>query len=249
VNQQGTTGTTDDVVPEWSSKGNSARRPDVVAPGQSVASYRVVNSYIDQIGAAGRVNSRLLKGTGTSQAAAVVSGAAALLLDQRPTLTPDQVKALLTSTAKPVPNAAPEAQGSGTVNLFAARTAKTPTSSQTWERSTGTGSLEGARGSAHVVVNETELSGEQDARGYGWDGNQWSATSWTGSSWTGGSWSGNQWSGGNWNGNQWSGNQWSGNQWSGNQWSGNQWSGNQWSGNQWSGNQWSNDVWDGFVWQ
>jgi serine protease AprX len=248
VNLKGTTTTGDDFVPTWSSKGNSSRRPDVVAPGQSVASYRVINSYIDQIGSAGRVNSRLLKGTGTSQAAAVVSGSVALLLDHRPTLTPDQVKALLTSTAKPVPNAAPEAQGSGTVNLFGARAARTPTATQTWQRATGTGSLELARGSAHVMVDDAELAGEQDARGYGWDGNHWSANAWNGTSWAGGSWSGNHWSGGNWNGNHWSGNHWSSNYWSGNHWSGDGWSGNHWSGNHWSGNSWSNDAWSGFAW-
>jgi hypothetical protein len=246
---KGTTDGTDDVVPVWSSKGNGARNPDVVAPGQSIVSYRVVNSYVDQNFPGGRVNTRFFKGSGTSQAAAVVSGAAALLIDQRPSLTPDQVKALLTSTASRLPNADATAQGAGRVNLYSARTAKTPSAAQTWEQSTGTGSIEAARGSAHVLVDGTELSGEQDARGYAWDGNQWSATSWTGTSWSGGTWNGNQWSGGNWNGNQWSGNQWSGNQWSGNQWSGNQWSGNQWSGNQWSGNQWSGNVWPNWQWQ
>jgi Subtilase family len=248
VNLRGTTSTTDDEVPPWSSKGNASRRPDVVAPGQSIASYRVVNSYIDQLASEGRVNYRLLKGTGTSQAAAVVSGAVALLLDHRPSLTPDQVKALLTSTAKPIPNEPAEAQGSGTINLFGARTARTPTATQTWERATGTGSIELARGSAHVVVGDADLAGEQDARGYGWDGNHWSADAWNGTSWSGGSWAGNHWSGGNWNGNHWSGNHWSGNHWSGNHWSGDQWSGNHWSGNHWSGNHWSNDVWSGFTW-
>ena len=42
---------------------------------------------------------RFFRGSGTSQSTAVVSGAAALLLQQRPELTPDQVKKLLTGSA------------------------------------------------------------------------------------------------------------------------------------------------------
>ena len=51
---------------------------------------------------AGDSTGRLFRGSGTSQAAAVVSGAAALLLQAYPNLTPDQVKAALVSTATPV---------------------------------------------------------------------------------------------------------------------------------------------------
>ena len=59
-------------------------------------SLRDPGSFIDdQFGATATVNNRFFLGSGTSQAAAVVSGAAALLLSQRPGLTPDQVKALL----------------------------------------------------------------------------------------------------------------------------------------------------------
>ena len=60
-------------------------------------------SYLDTTYPAARIGERLFRGSGTSQAAAVVSGAAALLISQRPDLTPDQVKALLTGTASPHP--------------------------------------------------------------------------------------------------------------------------------------------------
>jgi serine protease AprX len=64
--------------------------------------------------------------TGTSMATGVVSGAAALLLQRRPNLTPDQVKALLVRTTQPygwnsgqvLPD--PIADGSGLLDAYAA---------------------------------------------------------------------------------------------------------------------------------
>ncbi|HYO60431.1 MAG TPA: S8 family serine peptidase, partial [Actinomycetota bacterium] len=149
---KGTFDTNDDVVPDWSARGDGLRNPDLVAPGKSVTSLRAPGSYIDQNHPEGRVNSRLFKGTGTSQAAAVVSGAAALLLQQRPTATPDQIKALMKSTASKMPVADAQAQGSGVLNLKAAAKAPTPAAVQTWPRATGLGSLELARGSGHLVM-------------------------------------------------------------------------------------------------
>ena len=83
--------TLDDRVPGWSSRGDGERNPDLVAPGKSIVSLRAPGSYVDRMSTPeGIVNERFVKGSGTSQAAAVVSGAAALLLDARPDLTPDE---------------------------------------------------------------------------------------------------------------------------------------------------------------
>ena len=60
---------------------------------------------------------RFFKGSGTSQAAAYVSGAAALILQQRPYITPDQLKALLIRYVSPLPVANLVAQGAGVLNL------------------------------------------------------------------------------------------------------------------------------------
>ena len=250
---RGTVAPGDDVVAAWSSRGDAARRPDLVAPGQSVVSLRDPGSRIDVDHPAGRVGERFFRGSGTSQAAAVVSGAAALLLQQRPGLTPDQVKHLLTATARRLPEADPLAQGAGLLDVKAAAAAATPTSTQTWPRSLGTGSLELARGTSRVTVNGTPVVGEQTVfltawNAFGWTSgligsSTWSGGAWTGNSWTGNSWTGNSWTGGEWLGNSWTGNSWTGNSWTGNSWTGNSWTGNSWTGNSWTGNSWSSAGW------
>jgi serine protease AprX len=242
----------DDVVPSWSARGDVARRPDLVAPGTSVVSLRVPGSHLDLANPSALVGtSRFFKGSGTSQAAAVVSGAAALLLSQRPSLSPDQVKHLLKSTAVRLPNADLGAQGAGLINLKAAKESFTPLAAlvqQLFPIATGLGTLEGARGSVHVTDGDVVLTGELDIFGATFDTSLWALGSLTGNTWSGGSWNGNTWSGNTWSGNTWSGNTWSGNTWSGNTWSGNTWSGNTWSGNTWSGNTWSGNTWSGNTW-
>ena len=59
------------------------------------------------------------------QAAAVVSGAAALLLDENPKLSPDQIKALLVSEALPL-KAESRCQGGGAVDVLASAKAEVP---------------------------------------------------------------------------------------------------------------------------
>ena len=106
VDHRGTRTTEDDVVADFTNRGSSSRRPDVLAPGKSVVSLRVAGSYADEEHPEGRVPGdaadRFFRGSGTSQAAAVVAGQAALLLDAEPKLTPDQVKAVLMGTARPL---------------------------------------------------------------------------------------------------------------------------------------------------
>jgi serine protease AprX len=249
---KGTNDPKDDLVPAWSARGIASRRPDLVAPGMSVVSLRSGGSYLDLKHPDAEVgNSRFFKGSGTSEAAAFASGAAALLLSQRPSLTPDQVKYLLTSTAVTLPNTDAEGQGAGLINLKAAKDAATPgltVGKQLFTPATGTGSLELARGSVHVSDGGVELNGETDIFGTSFDSTTWAALSLAGNTWSGGEWNGNTWSGNTWSGNTWSGNTWSGNTWSGHTWSGNTWSGNTWSGNTWSGNTWSGNTWSGNTW-
>lgn len=67
-------------------------KPDVVAPGAHMVSTMSGSSYLAQQYPDSKVHGNYYSLAGTSQAAAVVSGIAALALSENPDLTPDQVK-------------------------------------------------------------------------------------------------------------------------------------------------------------
>jgi serine protease AprX len=208
---------------------------------------RVPNSYVDVTHPEGLLSDRFFRGSGTSQSAAIVSGAAALVLQRYPSATPDQVKKLLTSTGYAI-SAKQQAIGGGELNLAKALASTLPMSVQAWSSAVGTGSLELARGSDHLTLDGVLLAGESDIFGHSFDAAAMAALEAAEISWSGGTWNGNSWSGNSWSGDSWSGNSWSGNSWSGNSWSGNSWSGVSWSGNSWSGNSWSGNSWSGVSW-
>jgi serine protease AprX len=235
----------DDRVAPFSGRGptqDGLAKPDLMAPAISIVSNRAPGSTIDVSHPSARVGEHYFKGTGTSQAAAAVSGVAARLFSASPSLTPDLAKAilLLTSDRKflfrrdrsPLgildADAALSVVSRGYGWVVPANLGVTPSS--------GLGSLEASRGSRHVSA---DLDGDGDLEVVEGEidvlGNSWSAESFASPDlWTGNSWTGNEWSSYVFEGNSWSGNSWSGNSWSGNSWSGNSWSGIEWSGDSWS---------------
>ena len=121
----GTATLADDGMALFSSRGSFTRSPDVVAPGVAIVSTRVPGSFLDEAFPAARIGDGF-RGSGTSQAAAVVSGAAALLIGARSRLDPDAVKALLRSTARPLPSTDTSLQGAGVINVLAAARSAVP---------------------------------------------------------------------------------------------------------------------------
>src|SRR5262249_21442783 len=106
-----------DTISTYSGRGptafDSILKPDIVAPGNRVISLRVPNSTLDVLSAGANVvpfnyymNSNSSSDTpqycylsGTSMSTPVVAGAAALLLQANPGLTPDTIKARLMVSA------------------------------------------------------------------------------------------------------------------------------------------------------
>jgi serine protease AprX len=121
TNTRGTPQIWDDIVASYSSKGptlvDHIAKPDLVAPGNAIVSLlastsatlytmtsktQVVDSYY-QTGVSGK-STDYFRLSGTSMATPVVAGAAALLIQKNPSITPDTVKArLMKSAAKLLP--------------------------------------------------------------------------------------------------------------------------------------------------
>jgi serine protease AprX len=103
-------------------------KPDLVAPGNKIVSTRAAGSYMDtmlpgrQVAAdAGQPDvQEHLEMSGTSMAAPFVSGAAALMVQQDPSLNPGTVKARLMVSAKKVALGDPFATGAGLLDVLAA---------------------------------------------------------------------------------------------------------------------------------
>jgi serine protease AprX len=236
----GTSDRSDDKVAPFSSRGptqDGFEKPDLVAPGITIVSTRSVGSTIDQQHPSAVVDDNYFKGTGTSQAAAIVSGVAALMYDVDPALKPNQVKGMLLATAFKTA-AYRVGGGAGLVDaegavLAADGAIANPNAGL--DHAVGDGSLELSRGSMHVLTDldgdgtGNLVLGEVDVLGAPWDSNSWSSNSWASDSWSSNSWSSLISENAGWSSNSWSSNSWSGMCWSSNSWSSNSWSSIAWS--------------------
>ena len=92
----------DDKIASFSGAGPTAEgfvKPDIVAPGGHISGLMSFDSQIVTDHPEFHDGGRYFEMSGTSQAAAVVSGVVALILTDNPSLTPDQVKCRIMSSA------------------------------------------------------------------------------------------------------------------------------------------------------
>jgi subtilisin family serine protease len=145
VNTNGTDHRSDDKIATYSSRGptrgywtdalgrkhyDNLLKPDLVAPGNKITAAcsnnpdasnkfnNLVQTYPSLLLNPGsKIEDRVMSLSGTSAAAPIVAGAAALLLQTNPNLTPNLVKAILMYTAQPLAGWNSLEQGAGLLNL------------------------------------------------------------------------------------------------------------------------------------
>jgi serine protease AprX len=160
--------TNDDFMPPYTSGASASnkRTPDFVAPAQHITGLHSIGAAMDdQIRTACLQSSspstfpatvfgpsdRFLHGSGTSQAAALASGAVALLMSQYPGYTNDEVKHALATTAYSL-GAGTNLSGAGEINLAKAYSTPASLFTQSIKNIPGGGTLDDARGTSVLSV-------------------------------------------------------------------------------------------------
>ncbi|MCW2606129.1 MAG: hypothetical protein JWO60_822 [Frankiales bacterium] len=274
----GTGSRTDDVVAAWSGRGGS--KPDLVAPGQSLLSLVAPGS---EAAAAAARRSDLPAGhglgSGTSFATAVTSGAAAVLLAERPTLGPDQLKALVTGSAYRTRSLRSGA-GAGGLDVAAALDAPTPKAKAgqadwrvpapfraEWEAFVAAVLAEDAEAAASSWSAMSPQARTWGARTWGgitpeartwgartWGARTWGARTWGShpdgaDAWAARTWGARTWAARTWGASDWSARTWGARTWGTADWSARTWSDTDWEARTWSARTWSARTWSTTSWE
>ena len=193
TDDRGTTSLTDDVVASFSAYGMTESgfvKPDLVAPGTNLISIlpktrtKIWKDHQRNYTGESASNEYYMRVSGTSFSAPVVSGAVALLLQDEPNLTPDQVKYRLMATAnKDWPGYNVTTAGAGYLDIYAA----------VYDTTTE---------SANTGINASQLlwTGSQPVT---WNSVSWNSVSWNSVSWNSVSWNSVSWNSVSWNSDYW----------------------------------------------
>jgi subtilisin family serine protease len=136
--------------------------------------------------------------SGTSFAAPVVSGIAALILGKHPGFSPDQVKGALMLGAKPLPKASDLSEGVGEVNAGrSVEFANPPSANKALTRFVVSDPVTGTPVFDLASWAEKAKSDASWAEA-SWDSASWAEASWNSASWAEASWSDASWATASW---------------------------------------------------
>ena len=179
----------DDTIATFSAYGvteSGYAKPDLVAPGRMIIGLLPENDKLSMSRArlSNRVDTTYFKMSGTSVSAPMVSGAVALLLQDEPTLTPDQVKYRLMATANKNWNGYnPSTAGAGYLDIVSAVDGTTIESANTG-----------------IPASQLLWSGSDQVA---WQSVNWNSVNWNSVNWNSVNWNSVNWNSVNWNSDHW----------------------------------------------
>jgi serine protease AprX len=193
--------TNDDVAAPWSAYGYTLDgfvKPEIAAPGRYMVGPVPVTATLYSERADHIVDTGYMELSGTSFAAPIVSGVAALVLGKHPDYTPDQVKGALMLGAKPLPRATDMSEGVGEVNAGRSIEFTSPPNPNkaldkylTTDPVTGGPVFDSASWASAAKADASWASAS-------WDSASWSSASWSSASWASASWSDASWASASW---------------------------------------------------
>jgi serine protease AprX len=211
----------------WGYTPDGFSKPDMAAPGRYMvgpvpATSTLPLSRPDHVTAPG-----YMQLSGTSFAAPVVAGAAAMLMAQHPTWTPDQVKGALMVTATPEKLAPKGSLGVGEINIPAAR-----------------GRLKNPPNPNAGLDKFLKLNADGTQV---FDAATWQSTAKANKAWNAAAWSDAAWSDAAWSSVAWSDAAWADAAWASVAWGSVAWSDAAWSDAAWSDAAWADNATDPSV--
>jgi serine protease AprX len=208
----------DDTVAPWSAWGytpDGFMKPELGAPGRYMVGPVTANGVLTQQKPENVVKPGYMQLSGTSFAAPVVSGIAAMLKSQHPTWTPDQVKGVLMLTATPELNAPKGALGVGDADIVRARGYN---KNALPNPNAGLDRFLGKATDGSPVFNAAAWQSAAKANA-AWGSAAWSDAAWSDAAWSSVAWSSAAWSDAAWASAAWGTAAWSDAAWSDAAWS------------------------------
>jgi serine protease AprX len=213
-------------------------RPDIIAPGYNIYSALSPDStwddaYPDRLGFGGEY----IRLSGTSMAAPMVTGAVALLLQDEPNLTPDQVKYRLTHTGSTLTD--------GEGNTFPYLDVYAVVHGTTTE-SAYTGFM------PHILLVKMAMiaywASENGGENIDWENVNWESVNWNAVNWNAVNWNAVNWNAVNWNAVNWNAVNWNAVNWNAVNWNAVNWNAVNWNAVNWNAVNWNAAKLDGIFW-
>jgi serine protease AprX len=227
TDHRGTSGTSDDLLATFTAYGTTVdgvSKPEVLAPGRLIAS--VLPSGTILYGLAPLLNlldPGYAKISGTSFSAPQVAGAAALLLQRYPNLSPDQVKWALIDKSRSVNGTSLRA-----LDVDAAAGVSNPGRSNQ-----GVAALVCAPGSTCLADDGSSTVASL-----------WNSATWNSATWNSATWNSATWNSATWNSATWNSGTWNSGTWNSGTWNSGTWNSGTWNSGTWNAATWNSAAWD-----